>query len=86
MLPCLLLAGSEYLGISQRLSCTLYEVPRDFPIAFGYFPAVVLYPFSNAQQPAVQQPLGAFPAAVDLNVAISISFLQRAAFLLIFTY
>ncbi len=50
VLPPLLLADSRYLGISQRLSYTLYELPRSFPIAFGHFPAAFLYPFSSAQQ------------------------------------
>jgi hypothetical protein len=46
ILPPLLLADSGFLGISQRLSCTLYELPRGFPIAFGHFPAAILYPLA----------------------------------------
>jgi hypothetical protein len=37
ILPPLLLANSGHLGISQRLSDTLQELPRGFPIAFGDF-------------------------------------------------
>jgi hypothetical protein len=50
ILPALLLANSRYLGISQRLSNTFYELPRGFPIAFGHFPAAFLYPNSSTQR------------------------------------
>ncbi len=53
-LPCfsawLLLADGGNLGISQRLSNTLKELSRGYPIAFGHFPAAFLYPLSSAQR------------------------------------
>jgi hypothetical protein len=50
ILPALLLGNSQYLGISQRLSKTLEELPRGFPIAFGHSPAAFLYPNSSTQR------------------------------------
>jgi hypothetical protein len=38
------------LGISQRLSNTLQELPKGFPIAFGHFPAAFLYTNSSTQR------------------------------------
>jgi hypothetical protein len=37
ILPPLLLAGEEFSGVAQRLSYTLYELPKGFRIVFGYF-------------------------------------------------
>jgi hypothetical protein len=50
ILPCLLFADAGNLSISQRLSNTLLELRRGYPIAFWHFPAAFPYPFSSAQR------------------------------------
>jgi hypothetical protein len=44
VLKSLLLTDGGNLGISQRLSNTLQEFPRGYPITFGHFPAASQYP------------------------------------------
>ncbi len=75
------LADIGHLGISQRLSYTLYKLPIRYLIALRHFPVAFLYPFSSAWQLS-NSPSEHFPVATRQNVTMSVPFLWRAAFLL----